>query len=131
MEKQTVSERYNITQKMNTKDPLSQPKAQTELKAEGQPIIALCNQLHQSLLATEQSVQQMKAEYPENQTATTAHQRITFANQLLQQLKTTIKASPLVLPKSTSQQLKQLEYQVSKANGTLNGIIQSFESSMK
>lgn len=129
MQKQTVSERYNMTQKMNTNEDENLQNTQTEQFAQGQPIIALCNQLQQSLLATEQSVQQLKAEYPESQTTTTAYQRLTLASQLLQQLKSTIKESPIIMPQGTSQQLKQLEYQVSKANGTLQGIQQSFETS--
>ncbi len=128
MQKQTVSERYTMTKKMNAQIKPTQHILHDGMSVLEQQTILLCNQLQQSLLEAHQSVQQMLTEYPESHTAHAASLRMTSARQLMQQLNSAIPKTAFPLSKSTTQQLKQLEYQIDKANGTLQMIQQSFEA---
>lgn len=130
MQKQTVSERYEMTEKMNIHDPPKQQTSHNETSTQEQQTIKLCNQLQQVLLATQQSIQQIQAEYPDNETFYVAQQRMTLANQLLHQLKSSIPETTFPLSQGTRQQVKQLEYQINKASGTLQMIQQSFETTI-
>ena len=128
MQKQTVSERYAMTKKMNAQIKPTQHILHDEMSVLEQQTILLCNQLQQALIETHQSVLQMQTEYPENHTVHAASQRMTSALQLMQQLNSAIPKTAFPLSRNTTQQLKQLEYQIDKANGTLQLIQQSFEA---
>lgn len=130
MQKQTVSERYEMTENMNKKSSPQSKTSNNNRSNQEQQTIKLCNQLQQVLLATQQSVQQIQAEYPDNETFYIAQQRMTLANQLLQQLKSAIPKTTFPLSQGTRQQVKQLEYQINKASGTLQMIQQSFETTI-
>jgi len=129
MPKQTVSERYQMIQAKDV-EFTSNKHLQNQISEQAQQAITLCNQLHQALLTAQQSVQQMQMEHPENHTTKTAAKRMKVASQLLQQLKSTIPKTTFPISQGTSQQLKQLEYQINKANGTLQTIQKTFEASI-
>jgi len=128
MKYQTVEQRFHEQQMMKGK---LKPKhdAQVELATpEVQNIQKTFNAIKQSLQEAHQLVRQAQAANPAQSALFMAEQSLAHATQLMQKLQTIEPEMTLPLPKGVQQQLKQLDYQIENASGTLKMIQQSLQT---
>ena len=128
MPKQTVEQRYKEQQAMKS-ERKPRHHANIELKtSQQQDIQKICNATKQSLQEAQQAVRQAQYVNPTQAQLQIAEGRLQNAVQLMQQLFTIAPNMVLGISKGEQQHLKQLDYQIEKAVGTLNSLQQSMES---
>lgn len=123
MKKPTVLERYEQEQMMKCEEGRVRLSF-LQSKDKGQ-LPKIFQQMEEALLQAHQSIKQAQLANPTQSSLQLADQRLQYASQLLQQLKTSTPDVTKGLPKSSQQQLTQLEHQIQQANDTLQLVINS------
>ncbi len=128
MPKQTVEQKYIQIQAMKSE---LKPKEKVNLglkTKQQQDVSKILSAMQQSLQEAQQAVRQVQGTNLMQPQLQMANQRLSHATQLLQELQIVSPDLIFGLSQAEKQYLKQLDYQIVKATGTLQMIQQSIAS---